>query len=57
MEQLVIEGDTYIFVVSSLLDNSYGFIFDEDGVLPGGVLGATTSFQPLKGKWFEYSTT
>lgn len=57
IQQLIIQGDTYVFVVDSMLDNAYGLLYDEDGTLPESVLNATTSFTPIGGKWYEFSTT
>ena len=53
-EQLQIQGDTYNFVVHSLLDYGSGFSYDEDGKLPE----YTIAFSSIKGKiekhWYYF---
>lgn len=56
IEQLVIEGDTYIFIVNSLINNANGFVYDKDGELPSSILqNSKPYFEEIKGKWYEFS--
>lgn len=56
-EQLIVEGDTYIFIIDSLLDNSHGFFFDKNDHPPKHILNAHTWHKKLSKNWYVYSTT
>lgn len=56
-EQFQIEGDTYIFIVYSLIDNGYGFCYDEDGVIPTSILGASSFFEKIDSNWYKFTST
>lgn len=56
-EQFQIEGDTYIFIVHSFIDNGYGFCYDEDGILPKSILGASSFFEKIDSHWYKFTTT
>jgi hypothetical protein len=56
-EQFQKDGDTYIFIVHSIIDNSYGFCYDADDNTPTIILGASTTFNKLEFKWYYFTTT
>jgi len=56
-EQFKIEGDTYIFIIHSLIDNGYGFCYDEDGVLPNNILSSSTFFEKIYSNWYRFTTS
>lgn len=56
-EQLTVEGNTYIFIVHGIIDNSYGFCFDADDKTPQSILGASSFFDKIEVNWYEFVTT
>lgn len=56
-EQFQKEGDTYIFIVNGLLDNSFGFAFDADDSPPENILNANASLVKIERNWYQFSTT
>lgn len=49
--------NSYIFTVNGILDNSHGFVYDEDAILPKTIYQSSTSYEPFKGNWFRFFTT
>lgn len=56
-EQYLVEGDTYMFVVHSMIDNGYGFCYDADGELPKSLMGSSVIFEKLSGNWYQFVIT
>ncbi|MCT4560369.1 MAG: hypothetical protein N4A41_03250 [Crocinitomicaceae bacterium] len=56
-EQLIVEGDIFIFIIHSLIDNSYGFCYRKDHDLPKNILDASTHFEMIDEHWYLFSTT
>lgn len=55
-ERLILTKDNSVFVLNSFLDNSSGFVYSANEVLPELIMDNKPFYEEIKENWFFFST-